>query len=342
MRRQGTDTGRDALFAGAGRVDTFAENGHPSASTPPAAEHAEDASTSLTSLAALRQELRAPAGGRRRLFAKAPAASLRQSALDPHHVSELREARWPEPFVLTVASPKGGVGRTPAALVLAGVIATVRGARVCVMETSEAAGQLLARAEHGATHERGLSALLRAGASAAPAWLPSSVAPQTSGADVLGSPRLRDQLTGEHVRGLIRIVAAQYDVLVLDTGANQQSAPFTRSLEASSALLLVTTLQVDAVLALVEAITDLRRSPRGNKLADRAVIVVTDDGRPTDRDLAQRLRAALAATGVSAIADVPYDPLIASGRELSLSRLTEASQRAWLHACALIATATTA
>jgi MinD-like ATPase involved in chromosome partitioning or flagellar assembly len=223
------------------------------------------------------------------------------------------------------------------------VFAAVRGRGVCVLETTETTGHLLARSEGGTSARYGLVDLLHAlHAGTGTAALEDCVLLQSSGADVLGSTQLRDQMGGEAVRALHRAVAQQYPIVVLDTGANQEAQAFQRAFEATSALVLVTTLHVDAVLDLAETLAMVRlRGRRGAQLADDAIVVITDDGRPVDRDQARRLREVIDDLHARMVTTVPYDPHINAGRAITLGHLSEESQRAWLHVAALVVTAAT-
>src|SRR5664279_4157864 len=65
-------------------------------------------------------------------------------------VRAIRQATWPRSVRVAVANPKGGSGKTPTAVLLGGVLASVRGGSVAIWDASDAAGTLGARTEGAA------------------------------------------------------------------------------------------------------------------------------------------------------------------------------------------------
>jgi hypothetical protein len=98
----------------------------------------------------------------------------------------IRQATWVRAASILIANPKGGVGKTPTALLLGGVLATVRGGSVCVVEVSDDAGALAYRAEGNPS--LGLGELVRDVDTISTAGqLAGYTAPQTSYASVIGT-----------------------------------------------------------------------------------------------------------------------------------------------------------
>lgn len=250
----------------------------------------------------------------------------------------IRTFQWPGPFSVLVANKKGGVGKTPTTLLVAGVLAQVRGGGVVAFEGAEAAGTLAMRAEGAGAATRGLTELLHAISqktvrnAASLAWFTQL---QSSGAMVIGSVNDRDTLGEIHVRAIRQLLDQYYPISVVDTGNDPESPAFLECVDGAAALVLPTVLTPSSVIALIDSLSRVRDDgPHGARLAETAVIVVTDDGRPTDPKRAAELRELLNVLGAGAVVDVPHDPHIAAGNEISLGRLSVASQRAWVHATA--------
>ena len=125
---------------------------------------------------------------------------------------------------MLVANRKGGVGKTPTSLILGGVLGSIRGGSVAVVEVTDDPGALGYRAE--GQPQRGLGELVRDRDEIHSAGqLAGYTAPQTSFASVVASVGPRRELTGEDVaRGYrqrtnlseqMREFFISYDVLVM-------------------------------------------------------------------------------------------------------------------------------
>jgi hypothetical protein len=102
----------------------------------------------------------------------------------------IRLASWPRSVGVLVANPKGGVGKTPTALILGGVLANIRGGQTVVFEVTDDAGALAVRAE--GPMSAGMAELVRDAADIHGAGqLSTYTTRQTSYAAVVGTPRGR-------------------------------------------------------------------------------------------------------------------------------------------------------
>jgi len=98
----------------------------------------------------------------------------------------IRQATWTRAVNVLVTNEGGGTGKTPTCIILAGILAFIRGGYVAALEATESRGYLDRRAE--GTQQRGLAELLGGAAGVRSAGhVGGYVAPQTSHADVLGS-----------------------------------------------------------------------------------------------------------------------------------------------------------
>lgn len=111
----------------------------------------------------------------------------------------IRLGSWSRSVGVIVANPKGGVGKTPSALILGGVIASIRGGQTCVFEVTDDAGALAVRAEGPAA--AGLAELVRdVSAIRGAGQLAGYTAQQASYAAVIGTVHDRNPLTHTDVQ----------------------------------------------------------------------------------------------------------------------------------------------
>ncbi len=236
-----------------------------------------------------------------------------------------------------VFNPKGGVGKTPTSLILAGVLGKIRGGSVIAIEATESAGTLLQRAE--GNPQRGLAELLSFSNEITTAGqLGAHTAPQTSNADVMGSIGHRPFLTPADVIEVRRIVDTYYRLSVTDTGNICGGPSFSAALQTADAVVIPCPISIDALHGLEKVLSAL--TPAGGQLTapgglhNRVVVIMTHDGGPEDADVDTAVRTRLNELGVSAVVEVPFDPAIRRGGEITLSALSEKSVRAWTLAAA--------
>ncbi|PPK98186.1 MinD-like ATPase involved in chromosome partitioning or flagellar assembly [Kineococcus xinjiangensis] len=254
-------------------------------------------------------------------------------------ITTIRQATWRRAVNVLVANPKGGVGKTPTSLVLAGVLGHVRGGSVGVWEAAESAGTLSRRAEGQPV--QGLAELLRGAAGIRSAGhLGGYAAPQTSHADVIGSIGSRPVLTAADVVTTRRVLDTYYRITVTDTGNNPGHEAFLAALHTADALVLPCLVSIDALAGAEEALEVVRgaggRVSGEGGLASRAVVVLGHDGGPEDERVSAALRQRLDELGVHAVVEVPFDPVVRRGGEISLAGLSEESTRAWTAVAAAV------
>jgi MinD-like ATPase involved in chromosome partitioning or flagellar assembly len=246
----------------------------------------------------------------------------------------IRQATWSRAVSVLVANRKGGVGKTPTSLILGGVLGSIRGGSVAVVEVTDDPGALGYRAE--GQPQRGLGELVRDRDEIHSAGqLAGYTAPQTSFASVVASVGPRRELTGDDVVGISRLIDEYYAVRVMDSGNQPSSSAFRGAVEVTDVLVVPVLNAGDAVLEAV-ALLDFLRELGGHAaaLADNAVIIRLHDGRPEDPAVVARIDRILEDARPAQIFTVPYDAHIAERGPISLGSLDPTALRAFTAAAA--------
>lgn len=248
----------------------------------------------------------------------------------------VRQATWNRAVGILVANPKGGVGKTPTSLIIGGILGSIRGGSVCVLEVSDDAGALAYRAE--GTPGRGVGELVAQVETITSAGkLAGYTAPQSSFASVIGSVAARPVLTRDDVVAASSLIDEFYAIRVMDSGNQSSSAAFEGALTTADVLVVPILNAGDAAL---EAIGMLRRlQEQGGHKADlvrHAVVVRLSDGRPEQQWVTDEVTKLLADAGVKYVHSVPYDEHIAERGEISVAKLAPETYRAFTAATAAV------
>ncbi|TFC79400.1 hypothetical protein E3O45_03725 [Cryobacterium sp. TMS1-20-1] len=246
----------------------------------------------------------------------------------------IRQATWTRAVSVLVANQKGGVGKTPSAIIVGGVLAAARGGSVCILEVSDDPGALSFRAEGNPA--RGMGELVRdVDTISSAGQLAGYTAPQTSFASVIGTVRRRPRLTHQDVVAVAAVVDQYYGIRVMDSGNQPSSSAFQGAVDTADALVIPVFNAGDAVLEAV-ALLDVLRSAGGKaaSLADHATILRLTDGRPENRQVVDRVDQIIADAGVEQVFTIPYDPHIAERGQITLGHLAPQTRRAFTAAAA--------
>lgn len=241
----------------------------------------------------------------------------------------VRQATWTRAVSILVANPKGGVGKTPTALLLGGMLAAIRGGSVCIMEVSDDPGALTFRSE--GKPARGLGELVRdADTIKSAGQLAGYTAPQTSFAAVIGSIGSRPRLAGDDVAAVAAVVDDYFAIRIMDSGNQPSSTAFQAAVSVADALVIPIFNAGDAALE-AAALLDVLKASGGNaaQLAATAIVVRLQDGRPENPQVVSRVDRILASYGIKHIHSIPYDAHIAERGQISLGKITAPTHRAF-------------
>ncbi len=259
---------------------------------------------------------------------------FRPSPREMHHLDEIRvirQATWTRPARVLVANPKSSA-KTPTTVILGGTFASIRGGMVVAWEVSDEIGTLTRRSE-GDPHRALFELLQDATEVTNSGVLGGYTQPQTSHLDVIGSVSDRRALSAQDVRTIAQILDRDYRICLMDSGSNSlHSEAFGAAVDLADVVVIpVLWSAIDTVYAALDLLDYLESSPDPHRraLAARAVIVTSHDGRPETPEVVGRITHALEACPHRARFDVPFDPHIALGEQITLSALNSDSERAW-------------
>ncbi|WP_159848478.1 MinD/ParA family ATP-binding protein [Nocardia sp. CY41] len=278
----------------------------------------------------------AASGGVLRLKPKTPEIEARAA------LAAVRQ-QWVGQQTIMVANPKGGEGKTIAALMLGSIFGEARGTGVVVWDTNEADGtlgyraavakppatvaHLLEHAEdlaHPSTPVSALTAFLRM---------------QPTRAEILAAaaPEPGRQLTADDCRAIHRVLARFRELLILDTGNNRSRSTWLWAAYTAHLLVIPMTLREDSARVVCQMLASLHRLGLYT-LITNAIVVLTV---PPSGIIAKRREAILHALrdhGIRNAVEVPFDPVLADGGIIHHAKLAENTVTAWTRVAAMAAT----
>jgi len=270
---------------------------------------------------------------------------IRPGLAELRHRDRLEAVRRPLVGARTVVvvNPKGGAGKTPAALLLAATLGAHRGSALA-WDNNETRGTLGLRALAHPDANRTVWDLLAdvdhfQTVKARIGDLAAYTRPQGEARfDVLasdGDPARMAQVDAAGFRRIREVLARFYGVIVIDTGNNVRASNWQAAVDAADALVVVSTYQADTAETAGWVLDHLRSTGRA-RLADQAVTVLTAARPAVDPAVRRELVTHYART-TRAVVEIPYDPVIAIGQELDLYALHRRTREAWLAATAAVA-----
>jgi cellulose biosynthesis protein BcsQ len=246
---------------------------------------------------------------------------------------------FPAARTICVANVKGGSGKTPTALILAELLATLRRESIVAADLNELRGTLGVRAgvQQPATTVMDLLQyqewLSRPGSRVGD--LAGFMRRQESGALILASSENAGEmraLTGEHCEAVRDLLVTRYSTVVIDTGNNEAAAPWQFATRVADVLVVPMRASADHLWVAGRMLDGLHKRHETRHLPPAAIAVITDqDGARLDRSAEEWLTKRL-----GAVVYVPPDPEIAAG-PIRADRLSTASQEAWTLVAAAVA-----
>ncbi|KRE61773.1 hypothetical protein ASG92_20515 [Arthrobacter sp. Soil736] len=244
----------------------------------------------------------------------------------------IRQATWQRGSVaFTVANKKGNSAKTPATVSVSGILASIRGGSVAMMEVSDDPGQLAGRSE--GEQRSGIGELvLNAAYVTTKAQLEGYALPQTSFAHTFGSsPTRRAPLDRESIETVSALIDQFYTIRAMDSGNVYTSSAFAGAMATSDALLVPMMNASDSMGEAVELFHFLEShdDPHFRELAKRAIVVRVSDGRP-EYKVERLVKDFMHQTGVAAdrMFTVPYDAHLAERGAITLDKLAPATRAA--------------
>jgi cellulose biosynthesis protein BcsQ len=247
------------------------------------------------------------------------------------------------PVTITVANPKGGSGKTPTTLLLAGALGQARGGGVVAWDNNELRGNMHLRT-HDTNSRSTVTDLLQA--------MPMLTQPDARLGDV--AAYLRHQVAGQYdvltsatttysqieakdFDQIHRLLSRFYKVLVIDTGNNEGSSNWREAMKASDALVIPIKWKSLSCAAAVQMLEELdHQGPEAQRLIRRAVIAVSNGPGDVNKEVEKQLRPYFESRA-AAVVDIPTDPHIAAEGALDHSALQPATRRAGLELAARVA-----
>ena len=253
---------------------------------------------------------------------------------------EAVRAQFDRPVTVMVANPKGGTGKTPISLLLAGEFGDARGGGVVVVDNNENRGTAAFRSHF--PHRRTVADLLEdAGALERPEAqftdLAYYLAHQIAGKYyVLASDEsVTRQLDEERFIRLHRILSRFFAVIIIDSGNNEQASNWLAGLEVADALVVPTQWRQDHLVTANKMLEKLRS--RQHPVLERTMIVGTNA--PAAAQAGPR-KAALdwfSNRHRLPVVEIPTDVHIHEGGVLDRSRMATGTRAAGLTAAAVAA-----
>lgn len=247
------------------------------------------------------------------------------------------------PVTITVANPKGGSGKTPTTLLLAGALGLARGGGVVAWDNNELRGNMHLRT-HDTNSRSTVTDLLQAMQMLTQpdarlgdvgAYLRHQVAGQY---DVLTSATTTyAQIEAKDFDQIHRLLSRFYKVLVIDTGNNEGSSNWREAMKASDVIVIPIKWKSLSCAAAVQMLEELdHQGPDAQRLIRRAVIAVSNGPGDVNKEVEKQLRPYFESRA-AAVIDIPTDPHIAAEGPLDHSALQPATRRAALELAAKVA-----
>jgi len=251
---------------------------------------------------------------------------------------EMLRAQFARPVTLMVANPKGGTGKTPTSLVLAGEFGEARGGGVVVFDNNENRGTAAQRSYF--SHTRTVADLLEYAdeldkPEAQFTDLAYFLAHQNSGKYyVLASDEsVTRQVDQELFARVHRILSRFFAVIIIDSGNNELASNWLAGLDVADGLVVPTQWRQDHVVTANKMLKTLRE--REHPILDRTMIVGTNAPAAEQPGPRQAAFEWFQGRHHLPVMEIPTDAHIHEGGVVDRSKLAPKTRRAALAAAAV-------
>ncbi|RZT17582.1 MinD-like ATPase involved in chromosome partitioning or flagellar assembly [Kribbella sp. VKM Ac-2569] len=246
------------------------------------------------------------------------------------------------PVTIVVANPKGGSGKTPTTLMLAGALGQARGGGVVAWDNNELRGNMHLRT-HDTNSRSTVTDMLQA--------MPMLTQPDARLGDV--AAYLRHQVAGQYdvltsatttyaqieakdFDQIHRLLSRFYKVLVIDTGNNEGSSNWREAMKAADALVIPIKWKSLSCAAAVQMLEELdNQGPEAQRLIRRAIIAVSNGPGDVNKEVEKQLRPYFESRA-AAVIDIPTDMHVAAEGPLDHNALQPGTRRAALELAARV------
>ena len=247
-------------------------------------------------------------------------------------------AQFERPVTLVVANPKGGTGKTPISLLLAGEFGDARGGGVVVVDNNENRGTAAFRSYF--PHRRTVADLLEAadrleGPEAQFTDLAFFLAHQTSGKYyVLASDEsVTRQLDAKVFARVHRILSRFFGVIIIDSGNNEMASNWLAALDVADGLVVPTQWRQDHIVTANKMLETLRN--RQHPIVQRTMIVGTNAPAAAQKEPKRAALDWFQTRHRLPVVEIPTDRHIHEGGILDRSQMGRKTRRAGLAAAAV-------
>ncbi len=244
---------------------------------------------------------------------------------------------------ITFTNPKGGSGKTTAALLTSMTLGQLRGGYILAWDNNETQGTLgvRARPDHHANTVRDLVANLPSFSGPVPGRvgdLAQFVRSQGDAMfDVLASDEQAEageMMTAAAFQAVREVVGRFYKLICVDTGNNVRAANWAASIDSTDQLVVTSSVRWESAYSASRMLDYLEQSGRGDLVANAVTVLVMPRSMKglnlpqVETHFKLRTREVLF---------VPFDPQLDNGDEIRFKSLSEETRQAWLDISAAIA-----